>query len=205
MRNKTHLGIMKQNGMIITEWLFQEPIENENEKKYNLKSLKLRAKENIKLDDKQLSKELAKTMINPYSFTDKNLKLGFRTKLDSHHINHANSKLTIIPKYHEFGIEVCYNNKIIKELSVIYARLINQYNFKYPTIFSARFDKQDKDNQVLDQTELFNDLNINHNLTESDPDKIDVRSPLEHQIQQEKMKDSGWRFDEINSMTVFFL
>ena len=47
-------------------------------------------------------------------------------------------------------------------------------------------------------------MNINHNLTESDLDKIDVRSPLEHQIQQHEMKDSGWRFDKINSTTVFF-
>ena len=45
---------------------------------------------------------------------------------------------------------------------------------------------------------------INHSLKESDLDKIVVRSPLEHQIQQQEMKDSGWRFDEIISMTVYF-
>ena len=33
---------------------------------------------------------------------------------------------------------------------------------------------------------------------------MDVRSPLEHQIQQQEMKDSGWRFVKINSMLVFF-
>ena len=31
--------------------------------------------------------------------------------------------------------------KISKEYSVIYARLINQYKFKYQTLFSARLDK----------------------------------------------------------------
>ena len=30
--------------------------------------------ENIKLDDQQLIKELAKKMINPYYFTDRNFK-----------------------------------------------------------------------------------------------------------------------------------
>ena len=29
-------------------------------------------------------------------------------------------------------------------------------------------------------------------------------SPLEHQKQQQEMKDSGWRFDKINSITVYF-
>ena len=162
------------------------------------------ARINIKLYDKQLNKELAKKMINPYYFTDRALKVGFKIILDSHHINHANSKLTIIPNYPEFGIEVRYIKKIIKELSIIYARLINQYKFRYQTVFSARFDKQNEDNQVLDETELFINLNINHNLTQTDTAYIDVKSPFEHQIQTQEMKDSGWRFDKINSMTVYF-
>ena len=80
---------------------------------------------------------------------------------------------------------------------------MNQNEFKYQTVFSARFDKQDEDNQVLDETDFFINLNINQNLTEIDLDKIDMKSPLEHQIQQQKMKDFGWRFDKINSMIVY--
>ena len=48
------------------------------------------------------------------------------------------------------------------ELAVIYARLINQYKFRYQTVFSARFDKQDEHKQVLEETELFISLNIIH-------------------------------------------
>ena len=92
----------------------------------------------------------------------------------------------------------------MKEFSNIYSRLINQYKFKYQTVFSAKFDKQDEVFQVLDETELFINLNINHNLTESDLDKIDIKSPLEHQIEQQEMTNSGWRFDKTNSMTVYF-
>ena len=143
-------------------------------------------------------------MINPYCFTDRNLKVGFKINLDSHHINHANSKITITPNHPEFGIEFRYINEIMKQLAVIYARLINQYKFKYQTVFSARFEKQDEDNQVLGKTELFINLNNNHNLTQSDLDKIDIRSPLEHQTQKQERKDSGWTFDKINSMTIYF-
>ena len=132
------------------------------------------------------------------------MKVGFKTNLDSHHNNHANSKLIITPNYPEFGIQIRYFIKIMEELSIIFARLLNQYKFKYQTVFSARFDKQDEDNQVLDETELFINLNINHNLTQTDINNIDVKCPLEHQIQQQEMKDSGWRFDKINSMTVYF-
>ena len=50
---------------------------------------------------------------------------------------------------------------------------------------------------ILDETELFINLNINHNLTESDINKINIISPLKSQIQNQEMKDSGWRFDKI--------
>ena len=46
-------------------------------------------------------------------------------------------------------------------------------------------------------------MNINHNLTETDIDIFDIKCPLEHQIRQQKMKHSGWRFDKINSMIVY--
>ena len=76
-------------------------------------------------------------------------------------------------------------------MSVIYARLLNQCKFKHQTVFSATFDKQDEHNQVLEETELYIILNTNHNLTQTDLDNIDVISPLEHQIQQQEVKDSG--------------
>ena len=107
---------------------------------YSHKSLKQLARDNIKLDDKQLNKELANKMLNPYYFTDNALKVGFNIKLESHNINHANSKLTVTPNYLEFGIETRYINKILKEMATIYARLINQYKFKYQVVFSATFD-----------------------------------------------------------------
>ena len=135
-------------------------------------------------------------MINPYYFTKRALQVAFKIILDSHHINPANSKLSITPNFPEFGIELRYINKIMKEQAMIYARLLNQYKFKYQTVFSARFDQQDEDGELLDETELFINLNINHNLTQSDLDKINIISPLEFQIQQQEMKDSGWRFDK---------
>ena len=51
---------------------------------------------------------------------------------------------------------------------------------------------------------MFINLNINQNLKQTGIDNIDVKSPLEHQIQQQEMKDTGSRFDKINSMTINF-
>ena len=106
LRSKKHIENNKQNETIIPDWLFQEPIESKVNKIYNPRSLKQIARDNIRLDDKQLKKELAKKMINPNYFTDKNLKVAYKINLDSHNLHHTNSKLTITPTFPEFGIRV---------------------------------------------------------------------------------------------------
>ena len=162
------------------------------------------ARENKKMNDKELDKESAQRMINPYYFTNRDLQIGFNISLQSHNFNRAFSILTFTPDLPEFGIEFRYINKIIKQLSVIYARLINQYKFKYHTLFSASFYKIDEEDQRNNEIELYIKLNIYHVLTESDINIINLRSQLEHQIQIQETKESGWIFDKINSMNISF-
>ena len=149
-------------------------------------------------------KELAKMMINSFYFIDENLEIGFKSNLENRNISRAISILNITPNFQEFGIEFIYSNKIIKELSVIYAKLIGQYIFKCHTLFSASFYKINEEDRRNNEIELYINLNINHKLTESDIDNIDVRSELEHQIQIQETKESGWIIDKINSMKIAF-
>ena len=65
LRSKKHLKNMKQNEMIIPEWFFQETIENKIKKIYNPKSLNQIARDDSRLDDKQINKKLAKRLLNP--------------------------------------------------------------------------------------------------------------------------------------------
>ena len=136
--------------------------------------------------------------------TETVLEVGFNITLDSHHINHSNSKLNIEPIFPEFGIEFRCINKVLKEMANFYARLVNHYIFEIQTMFSARFDEQNGDGLMLGQIKLYFNLNIRHNLTESDLDNIIVRFALEEQIQRQEIKNSVWRFDIINSMTIYF-
>ena len=52
--------------------------------------------------------------------------------------------------------------------------------------------------------ELFINMNISHNLTETDIDILDFKSQKEHQIKFQETKDSGWIFDKINSRKIRF-
>ena len=94
-------------------------------------------------------------MITQYNFTDRNLKIIFKINLHSHNINHANSLLPIEPNYPDIGIETRYTNKILREMATIYARLRNEYKFKYPTLFSGSFYKINEEDQRNNENELF--------------------------------------------------
>ena len=193
--------------MIIPECLFkqeQTPIKNKIKKIYNPKTLKQVPRQNIKMNDEGIDNELAKMMINPNYFIVENLKIGFKINLESHNVNQANCILNITTNFPESGIEFRYIKRVMKELSVIYARLINQYLFKYHILFSASFYKINEEDQRSNEIELYINLNINHDLTETDIGNIDVRSQLEHQIQIQETKESGWIFDKYNSVKISF-
>ena len=99
--------------MIIPEWFFKEeqtPIKHKIQKLYNPKTLQQIARQTIKLNDKEIDKEIAKKMINPYYFIDKDLKIGFKITLESHDINHANCLLNIEPNFPDMGIGTRYVN-----------------------------------------------------------------------------------------------
>ena len=53
---------------------------------------------------------------------------------------------------------------------------------------------------MLDEIEIYINLNIKQNVTKSGIVNIDNISPLENQIEKQEMKDSCWRFDKTNSM-----
>ena len=89
-------------------------------------------------------------------------------------------------------------------MSVIYARLINQNKFKYHTLFSASFFKINEEDRRNNEIELYINLKLNHNLTESDIENIDVTSQLDHQILVQENRESAWIFDKINSMKTSF-
>ena len=92
----------KQDDMIVPEWLFKEP--KKNLKVSNPKPIKETVRKNINLADKQLEKELAKKTLNPYYFTDRDWRIESNINLDTHHINHANSKLTIEHIFHNLRL-----------------------------------------------------------------------------------------------------
>ena len=150
----------------------------------------------------EIDSQLAQKMINPYYFSQR-LNLAYKIELDSHNINHLNSKITVRSKY-DLRIENREINNIFKEMALIYARLIGQYKFKYQVVFSALFEKMNEFGYIENKTEMYISLKLNHVLTLSDLDNLTINSQVESQIENKQMKESGWVFDKLVSMTIYF-
>ena len=112
--------------MIIPEWLFQDLSENIPGKNYNPESLKQIAREN----NKEYETELAKRCLIHITSLMEQYK---RDLIKNYH--HDISKLTNETNFLELGIETRFNNKLLKAITINYARLLNQYKFKYQTVF----------------------------------------------------------------------
>ena len=76
-------------------------------------------------------------------------------------MNHTNSILTFTSNYIDVGIGTRYVSKTLKEMVVIYSRLMNQYKYKYHTVFPANFYGINEDDQRKDRIGTFNNLNFN--------------------------------------------
>ena len=136
-------------------------------------------------------------MINPYYFS-KRYESQYEVNLDRHHPNHLNSKITIKSKYN-LPVELLDLDNIFKEMAKIYGRLINQYKFKNQVFFLVIFDKETRS-----ELEQYISLEVNKNLTSGDIEKYDLGRKTFVLIENLEMKDSGWRFYKIASMTIYF-
>ena len=61
-----------------------------------------------------------------YFFTDKVLKIAYDIAIDNHYDKHANSIVTITPKFDKTGIDVNLIIKVMEETSHVYAYFINR-------------------------------------------------------------------------------
>ena len=94
LKSKKHLNKLQNNNENQGN-ITNKPSSSKEDKNFNPKSLKELARDKIKLNDRELNKEIAKKMLNPYYFKDKDFYNFLKINLDSHHINHLNSKITI--------------------------------------------------------------------------------------------------------------
>ena len=88
------------------------------------------------------------------------LRIALHIALDILHSSYKNSESAV--KAIHLEIEKSYVNRIMKNLTKVFARIINQYRFIFQVVFSVRFEQPDEDDQAIDENELYINLNMDN-------------------------------------------
>ena len=171
--------------------------------KKHLEKKEIKPKKIIDKDDVKVSSIKRNNKIE-YKFTDDILNKIYDITIDRHHKKDLNSQITITSKFDYTGIEMYYIDEIFKEMAHIYAKFINQYKFKYQLSFMLLFYKFEEDGDIRKEAEMAITLNMTNNLTQSEIDNINIQWNVEARKQNLEMKESGWIFQRVNSMTISF-
>ena len=139
-----------------------------------------------------------------YKFADNILSTAYDITVDREHEKDLNSKITVTSKFDDTGIEKNFVDKIFEEMSHIYAKYINQYKFKYQLSFMLLFYKFEEDGDIRKEAEMSINLNMTNNLTQSEIDNANIQWDLEARKQNLEMRESGWVFQRVNSMTISY-
>ena len=76
-------------------------------------------------------------------------------------------------------------------MSLVYAKLKNQFNFKYQLTFLFLFSKYGEYIQIISGKELPITLSITHNLTQSEIDDNSIQWSSENRVQSVEKQKSG--------------
>ena len=112
--------------------------------------------------------------------------------------------LTITSNFNNIGIDISHINKIMEEMSHIYAGLLNENKFKYQLTFLVLFNIYGEDDEQTCEIEIPITLSVTHKLTQAEIDNINIQSTLENRMQSVQMKEAGWNFQRINTMGIYF-
>ena len=97
-----------------------------------------------------------------------------------------------------------YIDKIFKEMSHIYAKFIKQYEFKYQLSSMLLFYKFEEDGEIIREAETSINWSMITNLTQSEIDNVNIQWDLEARKQNLEMRESGWIFQRVTSMTISY-
>ena len=206
-KNKTDVENMVENNMKRCEDcdidVHRASYSRHLKTKKHLEKKGIKPKKIIDKDDVKVSSIKRNNKIE-YKFTDDILNKIYDITIDRHHKKDLNSQITITSKFDYTGIEMYYIDKIFKEMAHIYAKFLNQYKFKYQLSFMLLFYKFEEDGDIRKEAEMSITLNMTNNSTQSEIDNVNIQWNVKARKQNLEMRESGWIFQRVNSMTISF-
>ena len=153
--------------------------------------------------------------ISPWMFKEKRVRQFFnpihlKTPLKNlynvilihHNPLDLNSELKVVGKANQY-INKYHINNIVKQLSIKYGELINQFEFKIRFYANVKYLLEHED-EPSEETNHYIDVDIINILTRLQLNDIDITTDLDNEIQTRDMEGSGWNVQGINHLKIYF-
>ena len=139
--------------------------------------------------------------VNPFHLKPP-LKNEYNVILIHHNPIDLNSELKVVGKANQY-INKHHINNIVKQLSIKYGELINQFKFKIRFYANIKFLLEHED-EPSEETNHYIDVDIINILTILQLNDLDIMTDLDNEIQTRDMEGSGWNVQGINHIKIYF-
>ena len=139
--------------------------------------------------------------VNPFRLNIP-LKNEYNVILINHSPIDLNSELKVVAKANQY-INKYHINNIVKQLSIKYGELINQFKFKIRFYANVRYLKNQEDEPPEIENHYVG-VDIIDNSTRLQLNDIDIMSELDNEIDRRDMEGSGWNVQGINHLKIYF-
>ena len=139
--------------------------------------------------------------VNPFHLKPR-LKNEYNVILIHHNPTDLNSELKVVGKANQY-INKYHINNIVKQLSIKYGELINQFKFKIRFYANVEYLLEHED-EAADETNHYVGVDIINILTRLQLNDLDIMTDLDNEIETRDMEGSGWNVRGINHLKIFF-
>ena len=139
--------------------------------------------------------------VNPFHLNIP-LKNDYNVILIHHNPIDLNSELKVVGKANQY-INKYHINNIVKQMAIKYGILINQFKFKIRFYANVRYLKE-QGGELSEEVNHYIGVDIIHILTRLQLNDIDIMTELDNGIENRDMEGSGWNFQGINHLKIYF-
>ena len=158
-------------------------------------------KDIIELPPWMFREKRVRQFVNPFHLKTP-LKNEYNVILIHHNPIDLNSELKVVGKANQY-INKYHINNIVKQLSIKYGELIRQFKFKIRFYANVKYLLEHED-ELPEESNHYIGVDVIDILTRLQLNDLDITTELDNEIENRDMEGSGWNFQGINHIKIYF-
>ena len=155
----------------------------------------------VEIPPRMFREKRVRQFVNPFHLKNP-LKSEYNVTLIHHNPIDLNSELKVDGKANQY-ISKYHIKNIVKQLSIKYGELINQFKFKIRFYANVKYLLGHED-EPSEEVNHYIGVDIIDNLTRLQLNDLDIMTDLDNEIENRDMEGAGWNVQGINHLKIYF-